>query len=341
MSDLIDKFREKIEHARIVHSDSFNPWYNLALEEYLLNNTRKNEVILYLWQNDNTVVIGRNQNAWKECNCRLLEDNDGKLARRLSGGGAVYHDLGNLNFTFVMDKNLYDIHTQLEVILKAVRDSNIEAEFSGRNDLVASGRKFSGNAFYYSTNSSYHHGTILVDTDFKNMVEYLQVSQEKIQSKGIESVKSRVVNLQELNPDVTVEQMKSELEKYFKELYQVEPEPQTISPHQNEEIAKLQEKYSSWEWRYGQAPDFDITYENRFDWGDIQLGLSLKKGTIEEAKIYSDAMNADLIENIADNLSDCQFKIDEVNKAIRNVEHDKKDEEVIDDLIVWLKEKRI
>ncbi len=341
MSDLIDEFREKIEHARIVHSDSFNPWYNLALEEYLLNNTKKNEVILYLWQNDNTVVIGRNQNAWKECNCRLLEDNDGKLARRLSGGGAVYHDLGNLNFTFIMDKNLYDIHTQLEVILKAVRDSNIDAEFSGRNDLVASGRKFSGNAFYYSTNSSYHHGTILIDTDFKNMVQYLQVSQEKIQSKGIESVKSRVVNLKELNPNVSVDQMKNELEKYFKELYQIDPKSQIISPHENTEIEKLQEKYSSWDWRYGQAPDFDITYETRFDWGDINLGLSLKKGKIQESKIYSDAMNADLIENIADNLEGCQFKIDEVKKAIRNVKHDKEDQEVIDDLVNWLKEKRI
>ena len=341
MSDLIDEFREKIEHARVVHSDSYNPWYNLALEEYLLNNTKKNEVILYLWQNDNTVVIGRNQNTWKECNCRLLEDHDGKLARRLSGGGAVYHDLGNLNFTFIMDKNLYDIHTQLEVILKAVRDSNIDAEFSGRNDLVVSGRKFSGNAFYYSTNSSYHHGTILIDTDFKNMVQYLQVSQEKIQSKGIESVKSRVVNLKELNPDVSVDQMKSELEKYFKELYQVDPKSQTISPHENAEIEKLQEKYSSWDWRYGQAPDFDITYETRFDWGDINLGLSLKKGKIQESKIYSDAMNADLIENIADNLEGCQFKIDEVEKAIRDVDHDKKDQEVIDDLINWLKEKRI
>ena len=341
MSELIDEFRENIKHSRIVHSDSFNPWYNLALEEYLLNNTRKNEVILYLWQNDNTVVIGRNQNAWKECNCRLLEDNDGKLARRLSGGGAVYHDLGNLNFTFVMDKNLYDVHTQLEVILKAVRDNNIEAKFSGRNDLVASGRKFSGNAFYYSTNSSYHHGTILVDTDFRDMIRYLEVSPEKIQSKGIESVKSRVVNLKELNPDVSIKQIKKDLEENFIELYQVEPERTTISPHEDEEIERLQQKYSSWDWRYGQAPDFDITYEKRFDWGDIQLGLSLKKGKIINSKIYSDAMNADLIENIAKNLEEKQFKINAIKKAIKSVEHEEKDEEVIDDIINWLEEKRI
>jgi lipoate-protein ligase A len=341
MSELIDEIKGKVESARLIYSDSYNPWYNLALEEYLLNNTKKNEVMLYLWQNDNTVVIGRNQNAWKECNCRLLENNDGKLARRLSGGGAVYHDLGNLNFTFIMDKNLYDIHTQLEVILEAVRDSNIDAEFSGRNDLVASGRKFSGNAFYYGTNSSYHHGTILVDTNFESMVNYLQVSKEKIQSKGIESVKSRVVNLKELNSSVTIDKMKKEFAKYFKEIYGVNPKKEVISPNQIEEVSKLKDKYSSWDWRYGQAPDFDITYEKRFKWGDVQLGLSLTKGKITESKIYSDAMNADLIEDIAEKLKGCQFKIDEITNAINNVKHSKDEEEIIENINEWLKEKRI
>ena len=341
MSELINKIKNKIEHGRIIHSDSFNPWYNLALEEYLLDNTRKNEVILYLWQNDKTVVIGRNQNAWKECDCKTLEENGGKLARRLSGGGAVYHDLGNLNFTFIMDKNLYDIHTQLEVILKSVRNSNIEAEFSGRNDLVASGRKFSGNAFYYSTKASYHHGTILIDTDFKHMLQYLQPSKEKIESKGIESIKSRVVNLKELNSSVSIDQMKKELEKNFKELYEVTPKKEIISPNQISQVGELKNKYSSWEWRYGQAPDFDITYDTRFDWGDIELGLSLSKGVITNAKIYSDAMNADLIEDVATTLKGSQFKIDSIVKAIRKVEHDKKDENLIEDLIDWLKEKRI
>ncbi|MFO7815615.1 MAG: lipoate--protein ligase [Halanaerobiales bacterium] len=341
MSELIDKIKREIEHSQIIHSDSYNPWYNLALEEYLLNNTRENEVILYLWQNDNTVVIGRNQNAWKECDCKLLEENEGRLARRLSGGGAVYHDLGNLNFTFIMDKNLYNIHTQLEVILRAVRDSNIEAEFSGRNDLVASGRKFSGNAFYYSTKASYHHGTILINTDFKDMLRYLQPSKEKIESKGIESIKSRVVNLKELNPEVSINQMKKELEKYFKDLYEVTPEKEIISPNQIDEVSELKDKYSSWDWRYGQAPDFDIIYDTRFDWGDIELGLSLSRGTITNAKIYSDAMNADLIEDIAKNLKGCQFKIDSIVSAITGVKHQEKDEVVVKDLIEWLKDKRI
>src|SRR6056297_3762446 len=151
-----------LHNTKIYHSTSFDPWHNLAFEEYLLNQVEENEVILYLWQNDNTGVIGRNQNAWKECRSELLAEEGGKLARRLSGGGAVYHDLGNLNFTFIMDKDNYNLKKQLKVILEAVRDQGIEAEFSGRNDLVVKSKKFSGNAFYFGSETAYHHGTILV-----------------------------------------------------------------------------------------------------------------------------------------------------------------------------------
>lgn len=341
MLELINKIKNNISKSSIIYSDSYNPWYNLALEEYLLTDLKKGEIILYLWQNDNTVVIGRNQNAWKECNCKLLEKDDGKLARRLSGGGAVYHDLGNLNFTFIMDKKLFDIHTQLQVILNAVRDSGIEAEFSGRNDLVVSDKKFSGNAFFYSTNSAYHHGTILIDTDFKQMIKYLQVSKEKISSKGIDSVKSRVVNLKELNQELNIELIKEKLEKYFKKVYELNPKKKTLSPKQIKKVGVLKEKYASWEWRYGKAPDFDITFEKRFNWGDIQIGFSLQKGTINESIIYSDAMNADLIEDIADSLKNCQYKIDQIEKSIKTVKKSSEDEHIIKDIINWLKEKRI
>jgi lipoate-protein ligase A len=230
MSKVINEFRKKIKGAEVIYSDSYNPWYNLALEEYLFNNLKKNEIILYLWQNEQTVVIGRDQNAWKECNCKLFEAKAGKLARRSSGGGAVYHDLGNLNFTFIMDKNLFDIHTQLEVILKALKSKNIEAEFSGRNVLIVKGKKFSGNAYYYGEKASYHHGTVMVNTDFEKMIKYLQVSAEKIKSKGIESVKARVINLKELNSELSIENIQQELEKQFKKIYQIKAEARTISP---------------------------------------------------------------------------------------------------------------
>ena len=205
--------------TRIVRSTSFDPWYNLALEEHLLRTIGPDQVVLYLWQNQGTVVIGRNQNAWKQCRCRELEADGKKLARRLSGGGAVYHDLGNLNFTFIMERRNYNLERQLGVILKAVGKQGIEAEFSGRNDIVVQGRKFSGNAFYFEELSAYHHGTILVDVDFEDMTRYLQVSQAKMRSKAIESVQARVVNLKSLNPDISIETMAAALAEAFVEVY--------------------------------------------------------------------------------------------------------------------------
>lgn len=143
---------EKLD-TKIVYSHSYDPWFNLAVEEYLLNHVHDHEVILYLWQNDQTVVIGRNQNAWKECAWEQLEKDGGKLARRLSGGGAVFHDLGNLNFTFLTTKKHYELERQLSVILQALRKLGVNAEFSGRNDLMLDGRKFSGHAYYYQGHS--------------------------------------------------------------------------------------------------------------------------------------------------------------------------------------------
>lgn len=327
--------------TQIVHSLSDNPWYNLALEEYLLNQVGKSEVILYLWQNQNTVVIGRNQNAWKECRCKELEAEGGKLARRLSGGGAVFHDLGNLNFTFIVDRDLYNLEKQLEVILEAVRNLGIEAEFSGRNDLLVAGKKFSGNAFYFTADSAYHHGTILINTDFKKLVNYLQVSKEKIKAKGIESVPSRVVNLLELKPDLTIGKMKQAMEDSFKRLYGGDCEKQELNPTVLEELEDLYKKYSSWEWRYGQTPDFDIIFENRFSWGGIELGLKLKKGYIKEAVIYSDAMDLALIQEISSVLVGVPFKINDITSSIDRLATDSTRKEVIEDLKEWLSSKAI
>ena len=168
-----------------IESDQVNPYKNLAVEEYLLLHCEPQECILYLWQNQNTVVIGRNQNAWKECKVESLEENGGHLARRLSGGGAVYHDLGNLNFTFLVSKENYSIDRQLEVIVKAVQKLGAKAEKSGRNDILIDGKKFSGNAFYRHGDHCYHHGTIMVAVDKERLGSYLTVSTAKLQSKGV------------------------------------------------------------------------------------------------------------------------------------------------------------
>lgn len=325
-------------NTKIVLSDSYDPWHNLSLEEFLFQNVEKNQIILYLWQNQNTVVIGRNQNAWKECRCTKLESDGGKIARRLSGGGAVFHDLGNLNFTFIMDRSLYDLHKQLQVILEATKKLGIHAEFTGRNDLTVDGKKFSGNAFYFEENKAYHHGTVLVDVDANKVATYLQVSKEKMVAKGVDSVQSRITNLRNFSPELTIDEMKETLKQSFQELYGEGPEPILIKDTDHD-LKELYAKYSSWEWLYGKTPQFDVNFETRFLWGGIDLGLTLCKGRITESKMYSDAMNANLIEQISASLVDLPLTSESIFQALDTLEVANEDMQVIVDMKSWLKTK--
>ena len=202
-----------------LETDNTYPYRNLAMEEYMTNHVPDGTCILFLWQNRHTVVIGRNQNCWKECRVNFLEEEGGYLVRRLSGGGAVFHDLGNLNFTFIVRKPDYDVDRQLQVILEAVRRLGIQAEKTGRNDITVEGRKFSGNAFYQTGDCCYHHGTLLVHADKENMSRYLNVPREKLASKGVSSVKSRVANLDEFCPGLTVDRVKAALAEAFSQVY--------------------------------------------------------------------------------------------------------------------------
>ena len=306
--------------TRLVLATGYDPWENLALEELLLDSVSPDEVVLYLWQNQHTVVVGRNQNAWRECHVDRLQTDGGKLARRLSGGGAVYHDLGNLNFTFLMPSSTYDLHRQLGVILHAAQAVGVEAEFSGRNDILAEGRKFSGNAFYHGRSSSYHHGTILLDVDLSVLGHYLNVPVQKMTSKGVTSVKSRVINLRELVPTLSVDLMKEALIKSFSEEYGGEGESYTLANYKDtDQFRTLYAKYSSWDWQLGNSPRFDVTYETRFPWGGVELGLTIKNGLVSQAKIYSDAMEADLILSLAESLVGITFERAHLAKHLRTL----------------------
>ena len=269
----------------VCESRSTDPHYNLALEETLL--TRADDaVILYLWQNQNTVVIGRNQNPWKECRTALLQQEGGHLARRLSGGGAVFHDLGNLNFTFLMPQGLYDLDRQLSVIQSAVRSFGIEAERSGRNDILARGRKFSGNAFYKNGRQAYHHGTILIDADMEKLSRYLNPSKAKLSAKGVDSVRSRVGNLRELNAGITIDAMKAALTEAFAEIYGGPVEKIECAPDE-----ALAERYRSWEWNFGQKLPFSFEWEDRLDFGCVRIEATVENGIIRSARVYTDAMD--------------------------------------------------
>lgn len=288
--------------TRIIRSDSFDPTKNLALEEYLTKNVVEDEIILYLWQNEKTVVIGKNQNYWAEVNAPVAEADGVTVVRRLSGGGAVFHDLGNLNFTFIVRKDNYDVDKQLSVIVEALAGLGITAAKTGRNDIEADGRKFSGNAFFKSEAGWYHHGTLMVDVDKQKLGTYLNVSKSKLESKGVKSVKSRVVNLKELNENLTIGILSDELDKAFGRIYGSEPEKIKYSEIDWDEIANLRERYLSWEWRKGRKIPFATQVERRFPWGNLDIQMKVEGGVITDAVCCSDSMCEDIGEGLANDL---------------------------------------
>ncbi len=237
-----------IQKLTYLESEQTSPYYNLAVEKQLCFHCKEGECILYLWQNQNTVVVGRNQNIWKECRVELLEKEGGFLARRSSGGGAVYQDLGNLNFTFFARKNCYDEERQTQVILRAVSKLGVCANKSGRNDLIAWGKKFSGHAYFVCGDCCYHHGTLMVSVDLDRLSKYLTVSKEKLQLKGIDSVRARVENLSEFVPDLTISTLKEKLLEAFEELYVLKAGHSDTGVLDQEELAKEKERFAAKSW---------------------------------------------------------------------------------------------
>lgn len=283
-----------MEHNYFVQTYTWNPWRNLAVEKYLADRIGEGDVVLYLWQNDHTVVIGRNQNAIRECRAQLLEEEGGFLARRTTGGGAVYQDLGNLCFTFLASPERYDLDRQLKTVQAACRKFGIETRFSGRNDIITEdGFKFSGNAFSKTSKCSIQHGTLMIHVDVSQLGRYLTPSKEKMKAKGVKSVQSRVCNLKDLNPEITVDGIRRALKESFLENYGdfTELDPTAFD---NPEVQETYTLYSSWEWRFGKSPECETSYSRRFDWGEMEVWLKLHAMYISEIKIYSDAIDVEL-----------------------------------------------
>ena len=280
-----------------IETENTEPYLNLAMEEHLTLHGPKEACLLFLWQNRHTVVIGRNQNCWRECRVEALEHEGGFLARRLSGGGAVFHDLGNLNFSFIADRQDYQVDRQLDVILEAARMAGIRAEKTGRNDITAEGRKFSGNAFYKTEGRCCHHGTLMIDTDSEAVSRYLTVPAKKLASKGVASVKSRVVNLREFCPGLSVERMKRYLIAALEQVYRM-PAEKLVWDASAEEILKSRERFASWEWKYGRRIPFSREAEGRFAWGGIWIQLQVNEGRVARARVYSDALEQNLARSL-------------------------------------------
>lgn len=306
---------------RLLWIDTANtdPYRNLAMEEYMTMHVPAGTVVLFLWQNRRTVVIGRNQDAYRECRTELLEREGGFLARRLSGGGAVFHDLGNLNFTFMARKADYDVDRQLEVILRAVRRAGIPAEKTGRNDLTADGKKFSGNAFYRSGDCRYHHGTLMLSVDKEMVGRYLSVSREKLVSKGVASVRSRVGNLTDFAQELTLAQLKENLIGAFEEVYGLPAERFDETALDAAEIRQARERLASWEWRYGRRIPCTWETSRRFAWGEVCIRLQVNEGRIQDAAVFSDAMDHAFAAELAACLTGCRFESGEMARAAERV----------------------
>lgn len=286
-----------INKLKIIHAVGLYPYRNQAIEKFLLDTCKKGEMTLYLWANDKTVFIGKNQNAFTECRFSSLKADGGYLARRFTGGGAVYHDKGNLNFTFITDRGDYDISNHFSIMTGAMRSMGFNACTNGRNDVIIDGKKFSGNAFYKSDNACLHHGTILICSDYGSIEKYLNVSRVKLNAKGVKSVVSRVGNLRDYRPDITVEEVAESLISALKKRY-----PGAYCENLREEnlpeekINVLTSRFADENYVLGDNIHYGASFEYRYEWGVADVRLEINGNIIERARIYSDALDTEAVE---------------------------------------------
>ena len=288
-----------MSRLQVIISPQYDPFLNRAVEQYLTEHQEEGVVTLYLWKNRQTVVIGYNQNPYAECNVKLLLDEGGHLMRRGTGGGAVYHDLGNINFSFIADKSLYDVKKQLSVIQDALLSYGLQTEISGRNDLTCQGRKFSGNAFAKGQSNDLHHGTILIKTDGAMMQRYLIVDKAKLMKNGVKSVASRVINLSELVPELTSENIKQPLIASFEKIYGGKADILDFDTLiNNKEVKSIRHEISSHVFLFGRWEQFKTTKKARFAWGGVEIALQIDEANavIKDIQIASDCLEPEAIQ---------------------------------------------
>lgn len=283
---------------QVVISNQSNPYLNIAVENYLFSQPAGEEMTMYLWRNRRTVVIGQNQNPYAECDVEQLEADGGFLMRRSTGGGAVYHDLGNLNFSFIVPNGLYDTMRQLRVMQRAVACYGLKTEVSGRNDVLCDGRKFSGNAFARGIHNRLHHGTILIRTDVDELQRYLKPKPAKLQKHGVASVQSRIVNLSELVPGITAEELIPHMVEAFEQEYGSARSLDFGQLSKLEQVKALRDKFGSEEWKYSRWKEFRMQRSAHFDWGEVQVDFSVDQSAmvIADVQIASDSLFPDAIE---------------------------------------------
>ena len=296
-----------------------DPWFNLATEDWIFRDMDPECRILFLWRNSDTVVIGRYQNPWVECRVDNMETDGVRLARRQSGGGAVFQDLGNTCFTFLSGRKTYSKEQNFGIITRALSRFGIDARMSGRNDILVDGKKVSGSAFKMTADRAFHHGTLLIDTDLGRLSGYLNPDKKKLEAKGITSVKSRVANLTEFRADLDHDALSGAIiDEFFTEygascpVEELTYETLKNIPH----LADYYEQMRDWDWRFGKTPDFTHHLESRFDWGQLDMHLDVHRGVVEDVKIYSDCLVPDFIEALHRVLPGARYTRDSLLEAL-------------------------
>ncbi|WP_409291753.1 lipoate--protein ligase [Peribacillus sp. SCS-37] len=301
-----------------------DPTINLAIEEYALKNLDIDETYLLFYINEPSIIIGKNQNTIEEINKDYVEENNIHIVRRLSGGGAVYHDTGNLNFSFITKddgESFHNFRKFTEPVVEALRSLGVNAELSGRNDLVAEGRKISGNAQFSTRGRMFSHGTLLFNSEVEHVVSALNVKQEKIASKGIKSIRSRVANISEfLTEPMSIEDFRATL---LKSIFGGSEEitEYVLTEKDWAAIRELsQERYRNWDWNYGRSPKFNLQRTHRFPVGGIDVRLEVNKGKIEECTIFGDFFGVGDVTDIQSRLSGIRYEKSDITEALADID---------------------
>lgn len=303
---------------RYIINKSTNPYFNLALDEFAMKHVDVGEDYFFLWQNEPSVIIGKNQNTAEEINQSFIDSRGIKVARRVSGGGAVYHDFGNLNFTFVIgvdDPGKVNYKKYVQPIIDALKSMGIEAEASGRNDILVNGLKISGNAQRMANGKLMHHGTIMFDVNIEDMVKSLNVDPDKITSKGVKSVRSRVTNIKEHLKHGNIKEFWDALQYYLSN----EGKDAEIVLSE-EDLAKVEyeaiNKFGTWNWIYGASPEFNLKNTKRFSGGRLEILMNVLEGKISSIRFIGDYLGLEDVSDVESRLLGVRFNRSDVDAIL-------------------------
>ncbi|MFA9377431.1 MAG: lipoate--protein ligase [Lachnotalea sp.] len=312
-----------------IRSTKHDVYYNQALEEYLLEHCKKEQYILYLWQNQNTIVIGRNQNCYKECRVNNFLKDGGQIARRITGGGAVYHDLGNLNYSFISNSDTCELDQFASVIVTALNQMGLYPEITGRNDMIIEGKKFSGTAYYQKQDRYLYHGTVMLNVDLDKMLQYLSPPTQKFISKGVDSIRARVINLTQVMPEINTQNLENNMIQAFETIFNAS----SVELEVKETIGH--ERFASKEWIFNRKSGFYQEFHKKFEWGDLNIKLQVENGIITEAVLETDAMNSQMFLEMNQLFKNCPYESTEISRRITtNITN--KNDEIINQIVQWI-----